>query len=185
MRTWWGPYIHFSPNMKMLQVVIASCCKVSSNSERWFFWSALPIHHLAHVSSTGWKVRKTADIVTQKSFSASSIWASLKMLSAASSDLLHLLPLCICLHLSVVFKVRESHENADYYHAHLKHVRLISRVLVSEFEHKPETACSRTPRKHQGPAERAHTRPSRSTMKHHEVYQFLLLPWSVPNFYCV
>ena len=50
------------------------------------------------------------------------------MLSAASSGLLHLLPLCICLHLSVVFKVRESHENADYYHAHLKHVRLISRV---------------------------------------------------------
>lgn len=26
--------LHFSPNMKMLQVVIASCCKVSSNSER-------------------------------------------------------------------------------------------------------------------------------------------------------
>lgn len=46
----------------------------------------------------------------------------------------------------------------------------------SEFEHKPETACSRTPRKHQGPAERAHTRPSRSTMKYHEVYQFFLLP---------
>ena len=185
MRTWWGPYIHFLQTWKCcrLSSPVAARCRAIVNDDfsdphfPFITWHTFhPRDERYERQPTSW--HRSRSVQAQYGLP----WRCFQRLQAAS---------CIC-YLSVSVSISQwfsrwekSHENADYYHAHLKRVRLISRVLVSEFEHKPETACSRTPRKHQGPAERAHTRPSRSTMKHDEVYQFLLLPWSVPNFYCV
>lgn len=97
------------PRMQGLQVVIASCCKVSSNSERWSFWAALPIHRLPNVWLTG-KRCENHPTSWHRSRSVQCKLNRFHRFQATAS--VTVVSLWICLQLSVVFKVRESHENA-------------------------------------------------------------------------